>query len=92
MALDDASSYRVVMPTEGVANLGSSGARIAFGQGWLSWAGPPDQLHYDLSKGHIGEQFAELGELNATIMSPVPAEAFWLKGRIERAIDLWTPA
>ena len=89
MYLDDASSFRVVVPTTGLRSLGSRLARECLDRGWLSWAGPPDRLYYDKTKGHLGEEFASLGEEFSMELVPVPAEAWWLKARIERAIDFW---
>ncbi|CAK0843715.1 unnamed protein product [Prorocentrum cordatum] len=46
-------------------------------------------LYYDAAKGHITKRFAEIGEKCTILVRPVPAEAPQLRGRVERAIDLF---
>ncbi|CAK0806782.1 unnamed protein product [Prorocentrum cordatum] len=87
--LDDASSFRVIVPTTAVRSITGEESLRCFSQGWLSWAGPPKVLYYDAAKGHITKRFAEIGDKYNILMRPVPAEAPQLKGRVERAIDFF---
>ena len=87
--LDDASSFRVIVPTTAVRSITGEGGLRCFAQGWLAWAGPPKVLYYDAAKGHITQRFVEIGEKYNILMRPVPAEAPQLKGRVERAIDFF---
>ncbi|CAK0808101.1 unnamed protein product [Prorocentrum cordatum] len=87
--LDDASGFRVIIPTTAVRSITGEESLRCFSQGWLSWAGPPKVLYYAAAKGHITKRFAEIGEKYSILMRPVPAEAPQLKGRVERAIDFF---
>ncbi|CAK0827876.1 unnamed protein product, partial [Prorocentrum cordatum] len=59
--LDDASGFRVIIPTTEVRSITGEESLRCFSQGWLSWAGPPKVLYYDAAKGHITKRFAEIG-------------------------------
>ena len=90
MILDDASSFRVVVPTTGVHSITGEETRQLYEKHWLSWAGPPECLYYDAHKAHLTEEFAErAGDQVGTRLRPVPAESPQLKGRVERAIDFF---
>ena len=56
--IDDASSFRVIIPTRAVRSISGKESVKCFTRGWLSWAGPPDVLYYDAAKGHITKLFA----------------------------------
>ena len=87
--IDDASSFQVFVPTDALRSISGAEAKRCFDQGWMSWAGPPQFLYYDAAKGHLAEQFSEMGDRNSIVMRPVPAESPHLKGRIEKAIDFF---
>ncbi|CAK0825490.1 unnamed protein product [Prorocentrum cordatum] len=87
--LDDASGFRVIIPTKAVRSITGEESLRCFSQGWLSWAGAPKVLYYDAAKGHITKRFVEVGDKYNILMRPVPAEAPQLKGRVERAIDFF---
>ena len=85
--IDDASSFRVIIPTKAVRNISGRESLKCFSRGWLAWAGPPKVLGYDAAKGHITQPFAEIGDKHNMLMRPVPAEAAHLTGRVEKAVD-----
>ena len=89
MVLDDASSFRVVVPTGAVSAIGGKEVRTLFSQCWGNWAGPPDALFFDPLRGHLADEFMSMGEHDDVNMKPIPAESPQMKGRIERAIDFW---
>ena len=89
MILDDASSFRVVMPVTGKRTISAEHCRTAYAIGWTHWAGPPDNLHGDALQSHLSEEFAGAVEGSSTLLKVVPAEAPHLKARIERAIDFF---
>jgi hypothetical protein len=89
MVLDDASSFRVVMPLSGKRTVTADRCKAAYTYGWLNWAGPPDTLHVDALKSHLADEFAGAVENTSTLLKVVPAESPHLKARIERAIDFF---
>ena len=89
MVLDDASSFRVVMPVSGKRTVTAERCKTAYTYGWLNWAGPPDTLHVDALKSHLADEFAGAVENTSTLLKVVPAESPHLKARIERAIDFF---
>jgi hypothetical protein len=89
MILDDASSFRVVVPTDMKRSISGPKVRELFKATWSCWAGPPDTAIYDAAKGHLSDDFQLYGDENLTLMRPDPAESPNSKGRIERAIDVW---
>ena len=89
MMLDDASSFRVVVPVSGKRTISADRAKAAYTIGWLNWAGPPDHLHVDALKSHLSSEFADAVEGTSTLLGVIPAESPHLKARIERAIDFF---
>ena len=49
--IDDASSFRVIIPTKAVRNISGRESLKCFSRGWLAWAGPPKTLGYERRKG-----------------------------------------
>ena len=86
MILDDASSFRVAIPT---ANFSGSESMRCLHQGWFLWAGAPQNLYYDMAKGHLASEFADQGDELSMVLRPIPAESPHLKGRVEKAIDFF---
>ena len=89
MILDDASSFRVAIPTANFSSISGSESKRCLHQGWLLWAGAPQNLYYDMAKGHLASEFADQGDELSMVLRPIPAESPQLKGRVEKAIDFF---
>ena len=89
LVIDDASGFRVIIPTKAVRNISGKATLKCISRAWLAWAGPSKTLYYDAAKGHITKAFAEIGDKYNMLMRPVPAEAAHLKGRVEKAVDFF---
>ena len=89
MILDDASSFRVAIPTANFSSISGSESKRCVHQGWLLWAGAPQNLYYDMAKGHLASEFADQGDELSMVLRPIPAESPHLKGRVEKAIDFF---
>ena len=64
----------------------SAGLWQAWGDSWLSWAGPPDVVVTDNERGIISEEMVKRINWSGTALWPTAAYASWQKGRIERRI------
>ena len=54
---DEASGFRMVIPTKAVRAISGEEARECFYRCWCSWAGCPETLVYDPAMGHLAEAF-----------------------------------
>ena len=89
MILDDASSFRVTIPTANFSSISGSESKRCLYQGWFLWAGAPKILYYDMAKGHLASEFTDQGDELSMVLRPIPAESPHLKGRVEKAIDFF---
>ena len=71
--IDDASSFRTIIPTKTVRSITCRESLKCFRRGRLAWAGPPKTLYYDAAKGHPPPAIAELGDKYNILMRPAPA-------------------
>ena len=74
MILDDASSFRVAIPTANFSSISGSESKRCLHQGWFLWAGAPQNLYYDMAKGHLASEFADQGDELSMVLRPIPAE------------------
>ncbi len=81
MPLDDASSFRVVVPTDMHRSISGPRVREFFQSSWSCWAGPPEASAYDAANGHLSDDFQRLGDEHATLMRSAPAESPISKGQ-----------
>ena len=89
MILDDASSFRVAIPAANFSSISGSESKRCLHQGWFLWAGAPQNLYYDMAKGHLASEFADQGDELSMVLRPIPAESPHLKGRVEKSIDFF---
>ena len=89
MILDDASSFRVAIPTANFSSISGSESKRCLHQGWFLWAGTPQNLYYDMAKGHLASEFVDQGDELSMVLRPIPAESPHLKGRVEKAVDFF---
>ena len=86
---DEASGFRMIIPTKAVRSISGKEAKELFYRGWCSWAGCPETLVYDPAAGQLVSEFANPGDDNDITMRPVPAESPQLKSKVERSIDFF---
>ncbi|CAK0887145.1 unnamed protein product [Prorocentrum cordatum] len=60
----------------------------AFERCWVSWAGVPDRVHFDMEKG-FGGALSELFQSFNTVQLPIAGQAHWQLGRVERQGAWW---
>ena len=89
MILDDASSFKVAIPTSNFSSISGSESKRCLHQGWFLWQAIPQNLYYDMDKGHLASEFADQGDELSMVLRPIPAESPHLKGRVEKAIDFF---
>jgi hypothetical protein len=89
MILDDFSSYTVVQPTECVRVCDQDTVVAVIQKGWINFVGPPDVLHFDPLKSHLGEACQALARQYDILARPIPAEAHNQQGKIERRVDFF---
>lgn len=88
MTTDDASKYAVAVPVSGRRNISTAAAIEGFPKGWLCWAGPPAAVQFDPAEAFSSARWENfVAEMGARTI-PIPAEARWQHGVVERRIGL----
>jgi transposase InsO family protein len=55
--IDARTNYGLMVPVEGSHTVSSAETVRAVEEHWITWAGPPKRLHYDLTKAQQSEEF-----------------------------------
>ena len=87
--IDERTALGVLIPMEASRIVGAEETCRAVEEHWISWAGPPKRLHYDLSRGQQAEAVEQMARRHGVHLVPVPAEAWKQKGKIEKRIELY---
>jgi hypothetical protein len=53
------------------------------------WAGPLETIQYDSARGFLSDAFTQIWAQMDIKGDPIPAEAHWLQGPVEKRIDTW---
>ena len=56
---------------------------------WISFIGPPDVLHFDPLRSHIGSAVRDVARQYDILARPILAEAHNQQGKIERRVDFF---
>lgn len=78
--LDHGTNYHTAM----IAPNRSEDAKGKFIQGWLNWAGPPNELMFDSASEFISESFKDFTQSLSIKASTAPPQAHWQLGKCER--------
>ena len=73
--IDQRTALGILVPVNSVRVVGADETIRAIEQHWITWAGPPKRLHYDLTKGHQSEAVEQMAMQHGIQLRPAPGEA-----------------
>ena len=79
--IDRANSYHVIRMMK---NHSPDELYKCYVDGWLQWAGPPNQITVDMEGGFCGKPFWEQVARSGTLPLSIAGTAHWQAGKIER--------